>query len=120
MEAKLLELEASIANAKRAKALIEHALNCRHRELSICPNFRAALKARLGRRVHRQLDHALRSGHVIALGGGDHDAWRGDGDAPDLSSSTAARIRAVAPSTRGVTASPAKSQPRNTAITGLT
>jgi DNA-binding transcriptional MerR regulator len=49
MEAKLLELEASIAQAKRAKALIEQALNCRHRELSDCPNFRAALKARVGR-----------------------------------------------------------------------
>jgi len=49
MEAKLLELEASIAHAKRAKALIEHALTCPHRELSICPNFRAALKARLSR-----------------------------------------------------------------------
>src|SRR5262245_41688938 len=47
MEAKLLELEASIARAKRAKVLIEHALACRHRELSMCPNFRAALKARL-------------------------------------------------------------------------
>lgn len=50
MEAKLLELEASIAQAKRAKSLIEHALACRHRELSICPNFRAALKARLSSR----------------------------------------------------------------------
>jgi hypothetical protein len=47
MEAKLLELKASIAQAKRAKALIEHALACRHRELSMCPNFRAALEARL-------------------------------------------------------------------------
>jgi DNA-binding transcriptional MerR regulator len=47
MKAKLLELEASIAHATRAKALIEHALACRHRELSMCPNFRAALNARL-------------------------------------------------------------------------
>ena len=47
MEARLLELEASIAQARRAKALIEHALACRHRELSMCPNFRAALEARL-------------------------------------------------------------------------
>src|SRR5262245_10500251 len=47
MEAKLLELEASIARATRAKKLIEHALACRHRELSMCPNFRAALNARL-------------------------------------------------------------------------
>src|SRR5262245_11616968 len=44
MEAKLRELEASIARAKRAKALIEHALACRHRELTVCPNFRAALQ----------------------------------------------------------------------------
>src|SRR5262245_49130113 len=48
MEGKLVELKASIAQAQRAKALIEHALACRHRELSRCPNFRAALKARLG------------------------------------------------------------------------
>src|SRR5262249_27486168 len=48
MKGKLHELEASIAHAKRAKALIEHALACRHRELSLCPNFRAALHARLG------------------------------------------------------------------------
>jgi DNA-binding transcriptional MerR regulator len=47
MQAKLLELEASIAQAKRAKALIEHALACQHRELSLCPNFRAALKTRV-------------------------------------------------------------------------
>jgi len=49
MQAKLLELKASIVRAKRAKALIEHALACRHRELSTCPNFRAALEVRLGR-----------------------------------------------------------------------
>jgi DNA-binding transcriptional MerR regulator len=48
MEAKLLELQAAIARAKRAKTLIEHALACQHRQLSICPNFRAALKARVG------------------------------------------------------------------------
>jgi hypothetical protein len=36
-----------LARAQRAKALVEHALACRHRELSMCPNFRAALKARL-------------------------------------------------------------------------
>lgn len=47
MEAKLMELEASIARAKRAKELIEHALACQHRQLFTCPNFRAALKARL-------------------------------------------------------------------------
>src|SRR5262252_919671 len=47
MQAKLLELEAFIARAQRAKSLIEHALACRRRELSLCPNFRAALQARL-------------------------------------------------------------------------
>src|SRR5215467_4005892 len=49
MKAKLQELETSIARAKDAKALIEHGLACRHRELSRCPNFRAALTARLSR-----------------------------------------------------------------------
>ena len=49
MEGKLLELDAFIARAKRAKKLIEHALACRHRELSMCPNFRAAIHARLER-----------------------------------------------------------------------
>jgi hypothetical protein len=47
MEAKLLELAATIAQAKRAKSLIEHALACKHRELSSCPNYRAALQVRL-------------------------------------------------------------------------
>ena len=47
MKAKLEELEASIAYATRAKALIERGLACRHRELSMCPNFRAELQARL-------------------------------------------------------------------------
>lgn len=46
MEAKLVELETSIAHATRAKALIEHALACPHRELSLCPKFRAAVNAR--------------------------------------------------------------------------
>ena len=47
MQAKLQQLEAAIAHATVAKALIEHALACRHRELSRCPNFRAALDARV-------------------------------------------------------------------------
>lgn len=59
MEGKLLELKVSIDRAKRAKALIEHGLACRHRELSMCPNFRAALEARLSLprsdSVHRRL-----------------------------------------------------------------
>jgi len=49
MNAKLQELETSIARATRAKALIEHGLTCRHRELSMCANFRAALTTRLSR-----------------------------------------------------------------------
>jgi hypothetical protein len=49
MEAKRDELDASIARAKQAKALVEHALACRHPELAVCPGFRAALKQRLGR-----------------------------------------------------------------------
>ncbi len=49
METKRRELTASIAGLKRAKALIEHALACRHRELAMCPTFRAALDARIGR-----------------------------------------------------------------------
>lgn len=48
MKAKRDELDASIARAKQAKALVEHALGCRHPELAVCPSFRAALKARLG------------------------------------------------------------------------
>ncbi len=47
MEAKRRELTASIARSKRAKALVEHALACRHGELSMCPTFRAALQARV-------------------------------------------------------------------------
>src|SRR5262249_4653402 len=58
MEAKLVELEESIVRTKRAKALIEHALACRHRELSMCPNFRAALHARLGPRRARTTEKA--------------------------------------------------------------
>ena len=49
MQAKLLEVKASIAQAERAKALIERGLACRHRELFMCPNFRTALKVRLSR-----------------------------------------------------------------------
>jgi DNA-binding transcriptional MerR regulator len=47
LEAKLLELTTSIARAQRAQSMIEHALGCPHRELSACPNFRAALRERL-------------------------------------------------------------------------
>ena len=48
VEAKLRELEARVAQAERAKALVEHALACPHRNLLGCSNFRAAIKAHLG------------------------------------------------------------------------
>jgi DNA-binding transcriptional MerR regulator len=46
-ERKIAELDARIAEAQRAKDLIEHALNCPHENLLTCPNFRAALQPRL-------------------------------------------------------------------------
>jgi DNA-binding transcriptional MerR regulator len=46
---KSAELDARIAHAQRAKKLIEHALNCPHRDLLACPNFRAALEEHLER-----------------------------------------------------------------------
>jgi DNA-binding transcriptional MerR regulator len=46
-EWKIDELDARIAEAQQAKKLLEHALNCSHRDLLTCPRFRAALEARL-------------------------------------------------------------------------
>jgi DNA-binding transcriptional MerR regulator len=46
-ERKVAELDARIAEAQRATKLIEHALGSSHPELLTCPNFRAALEARL-------------------------------------------------------------------------
>ena len=46
-ERKIAELDARIAEAQGAKKLLEHALDCRHDDLLTCPNFRAALQARL-------------------------------------------------------------------------
>jgi DNA-binding transcriptional MerR regulator len=46
-ERKIAELEARIADAQRAKKLIQHALDCPHRDLLTCPNFRSALEAYL-------------------------------------------------------------------------
>jgi DNA-binding transcriptional MerR regulator len=46
-ERKIAELDARIAEAQRAKDLLEHAVNCPHHDLLACPNFRAALQARL-------------------------------------------------------------------------
>ena len=46
-ERKITELDARIADAQRAKQLINHALECPHRDLLACPNFRSALEAQL-------------------------------------------------------------------------
>jgi DNA-binding transcriptional MerR regulator len=46
-ERKTAELDARIADAQRAKKLINHALECPHRDLLACPNFRSALEAQL-------------------------------------------------------------------------
>jgi hypothetical protein len=56
-EAKLLELEAAIAQAKRAKALIEHALICPHPELSVVQS------------SARHSEHAWSAGLCTGLGG---------------------------------------------------
>jgi len=55
-EAKLRELDSRIAQAKRARDLVRHALACPHRNLVTCPNFRAALEAHLDAR--ERLSHA--------------------------------------------------------------
>ena len=46
-ERKIAELDARIADAKRAQKLIQHALECPHRDLLSCPNFRSTLEAHL-------------------------------------------------------------------------
>jgi DNA-binding transcriptional MerR regulator len=46
-ERKIDELDARIAEAQHARELLEHALGCPHRDLLSCPNFRAALHARM-------------------------------------------------------------------------
>ena len=46
-EQKVAELDTRIADAQRAKELIGHALECTHRDLFACPQFRTALEARL-------------------------------------------------------------------------
>ena len=48
--AKLRELDMRIAQAERAKTLVQHALACPHRNLVSCPNFRATLQAYLDSR----------------------------------------------------------------------
>jgi DNA-binding transcriptional MerR regulator len=46
-EGKVTELDARIADAKQAKKLINHALQCPHPDLLTCPSFRTALNAQL-------------------------------------------------------------------------
>jgi MerR family redox-sensitive transcriptional activator SoxR len=46
-ERKVAELDALIADARRAKRLTKHGLECEHQDLFACPNFRAALEAQL-------------------------------------------------------------------------
>ena len=46
-ERKIAELDARIADAQRARELVEHVLECPHRDVLACPNFRSAVKARL-------------------------------------------------------------------------
>jgi DNA-binding transcriptional MerR regulator len=46
-ERKIAELDARIADAQQAKKLINHALECPHRDHLDCPRFRAALEAHL-------------------------------------------------------------------------
>ena len=48
-ERKIAELDARIAEAQRAKELVTHALECPHRDIFACPNFRSALEAHLER-----------------------------------------------------------------------
>lgn len=48
VDGKIAELDARISEAQRAKNLLEHSLDCPHRDFATCPNFRAALQARLG------------------------------------------------------------------------
>ena len=44
---KAAELDARITASRRARALIDHALNCPHPDLFTCPRFRSALDAHL-------------------------------------------------------------------------
>ena len=45
-ERKIEELETRIEEAQQARDLIAHAVECSHRDILACPNFRAALQAR--------------------------------------------------------------------------
>jgi DNA-binding transcriptional MerR regulator len=50
-ERKIAELDARIVDARRAKKLIGHALECPHHDLLACPHFRSTLKTQL-KHVH--------------------------------------------------------------------
>jgi DNA-binding transcriptional MerR regulator len=52
-ERKVAELDARIADAQQAKSLIQHALECPHRDLLTCPRFRSTLQAQLERPDNR-------------------------------------------------------------------
>ena len=69
---KIAELDARIAEAQRAKDLLEHALACTHGDLLTCPNFRAALQARLepGSQAARLPARSSTSAHRPATLGG--------------------------------------------------
>jgi DNA-binding transcriptional MerR regulator len=43
-ERKIMELDARIEDAQRARNLVEHALECPHRNILECPRFRSALE----------------------------------------------------------------------------
>ena len=60
VEAKLRELEARVAQAQRAKVLVQHALACPHRNLLKCSNFRAAMRAHLGSPASMAANDCLR------------------------------------------------------------
>ena len=51
VQGKIAELDARISESQRAKSLLEHSLGCPHRDFANCPNFRAALQARLAERL---------------------------------------------------------------------
>ena len=48
-ERKIAELDTRIVDAQRARSLVRHGLECPHRDLLTCPNFRSALTAYLER-----------------------------------------------------------------------
>jgi DNA-binding transcriptional MerR regulator len=61
-ERKIMELDARIEAAQRARKLVKHALACTHRDILACPRFRSALEARLdhpgsGTRPREQTSH---------------------------------------------------------------